>query len=90
LAHIGGHARTSAKCHKSGVHDYDRVSYLLCARGCDISCSGGGIRRGMCGVLRVRIWCAFTSIFLLAIAVLRLGAASLDSFGDRASLGSYE
>jgi hypothetical protein len=36
----------------------------------------------MHGVLRVRIWCAFTSISLLAAVVLWLGAAPLDSFRD--------
>jgi hypothetical protein len=36
----------------------------------------------MHGVLSAMIWCAFTSISPLGVAVLWLGAASLDSFGD--------
>jgi hypothetical protein len=78
LACVRGHTRTPAKPHKSGVYDCGGVSYLSCAQGSCISCSGGEIRWGMRGVLRARIWCAFTSISPLAAVVLRLGAASLD------------
>jgi hypothetical protein len=38
----------------------------------------------MNGVVRVGFWCAVTSISLLPAMVLRLGATSLDSFGDTA------
>jgi hypothetical protein len=38
----------------------------------------------VCGVLRARIWCAITLISPLLVAVLWLGAASLDSFRDLA------
>jgi hypothetical protein len=44
----------------------------------------GGIRHGVRGVLCARIWCVITLISPLAAAVLRLGAASLDSFGEPA------
>jgi hypothetical protein len=82
--HVGGHARAPVELHELGVYDRCKASYLLCSRGSCISCSGGGIRCGVRGNLRVRIWCEFTSILPLATAVLWLGAASLDSFGDLA------
>jgi hypothetical protein len=46
-----------------------------------------GIRCGVLSILRVRIWCALTSIPLLATVVLWPGAASLDSFGGPAYCG---
>jgi hypothetical protein len=87
---VGPHwsyARAHAKSHESGVYDHGGVSYLSCARGFCISCSNGRVHHGVCGVLRVRIWCAFTSISPLAATILWLGAASLDSFGDPAYSG---
>jgi hypothetical protein len=42
------------------------------------------------GVLRVRIWCAITSISPLVAAVLWLGATSLDSFGDPTYSGLHD
>jgi hypothetical protein len=44
----------------------------------------GRIRHGVCGILRVRIWCTTTLISLLSTIVLQLVAASLDSLGDLA------
>jgi hypothetical protein len=41
-------------------------------------------------VLRVRIWCAFTSIHTLAAIVLQLGVASFDSFEDLAYNGLHD
>jgi hypothetical protein len=46
--------------------------------------SGGVIRHGMCGTLRVRVWCAITPISPLSVVVLRLGTASLDPLKDLA------
>jgi hypothetical protein len=90
LARIGGHARTPATPCKSAIYGCGRVSYLLFAQGLCVSCS----RRGICccvhGILRAGIWCAITSISPLAAAVLWLGAASLDSFGDPAYGGLYD
>jgi hypothetical protein len=43
---------------------------------------GGGIHRGVLGVLHRMIWYTPASIPPLAAAVLWLGAASFDSFGD--------
>jgi hypothetical protein len=70
LDRVGGHTRAPVKPRELGVYDSSGVGYLLCARGFCISCSDGGIRRGVCGVLRVRIWCAITPISLLFVAVL--------------------
>jgi hypothetical protein len=70
LAHVGGHARASAKAHKSVVYDSGGFSYLFRARGSCISCSGGGIRHGVCGVLSVGILHAMASIFVLLTTVL--------------------
>jgi hypothetical protein len=49
----------------------------------------GGICRGVLCILRVRIWCTSAPIPLLAAAVLCLGAASSDSFGDPAYCGLH-
>jgi hypothetical protein len=87
LAYIVGHVRTPAKPRKLGVYDCGGVSYLLCGRGSDISCSDRGIHHSVHGILSARIWCAFTSISPLAATVLLLGAASLDPFRDTAYSG---
>jgi hypothetical protein len=50
----------------------------------------GGIRRGVSGVLRARIWCAVTLISPLAAVILWLGAASLGSFRDTAYSGLHD
>jgi hypothetical protein len=84
LVHVGGHIRAPAKPCESGVYDNDGVSYLLCARRSCIPRSSGGIRRGVRSILRARIGCAIPLISLLLAAVLRLGPASFDSFGDLA------
>jgi hypothetical protein len=84
LAHVGGYARAPAKPHELEVYDCGGLSYLSCARGSYISYSDGGICRSVHGVLRAGIWCTITSISLLLAMVLRLGAASLDSFRDPA------
>jgi hypothetical protein len=47
-----------------------------------VSRPGGGICHSVLVVLRVRIWCAFVSITLLAAIVEWPGAASSDSFRD--------
>jgi hypothetical protein len=75
---------------KSGIYDSGGASYLSCSRGSCISCSDGRICRGVHRVLRVRIWCAFTSIHTLAAIVLQLGVASFDSFGDLAYNGLHD
>jgi hypothetical protein len=49
-----------------------------------ISTWGGGVRHGVRDVLRGRIRCAIPAISSLLDAVLQLGNASLDSFGDLA------
>jgi hypothetical protein len=54
LAHVGGHARAHAKSRKLGVYDNGGVSYLSCAQRSCISSPDGGIRHGVCGVLRAR------------------------------------
>jgi hypothetical protein len=82
LVHVRGYARAPTKPHELGVYDHGRVSYLSCAQGSYISCSGRGIRHGVHGVLRVDIWCAITAISPLPTMVLWLGSASLDSFDD--------
>jgi hypothetical protein len=82
LARVIGHTRAPAKSRKLGVYDSGRVCYLSCARGSCIYSPGGGIRRGVRGILCVGIWCVITSISLLLAAVLRLGAISPDPFGD--------
>jgi hypothetical protein len=87
LARVRGYTRALAKSHALGVYDHGRVNYLSCAHGSYISCSRGGIRHGVHGIVRARIWCAFTSISLLAVVVLWLGAASLDSFRNPAYSG---
>jgi hypothetical protein len=84
LACIRGYAIAPTKPHKLGVYYSGGASYLSCSDGSCISCSSGGIHRGVHGILRARIWCAFTLILPLADVVLRLGAASLDLFGDPA------
>jgi hypothetical protein len=84
LVRIGGHARAPAKSCESRVYDNDRVSYLSCAQRSRVPCSSGGIRHSVHDILRVRIWCVIPPISLLLAAVLWLGAASLDSFGDLA------
>jgi hypothetical protein len=48
---------------------------------------GGGIRRGVSGVVQAGIWCAITPISSLPSMALWLGATSLDSFGDPANGG---
>jgi hypothetical protein len=84
LARVEGYTRAPTKPHESGVYDCNKVSYLLCVRGSCISCSDGGIRRGVHVVLRAGIWCAITSISPLPTVVIWFGAASLDSFRDPA------
>jgi hypothetical protein len=84
LDRVGGHARAPAKPHESGVYDNGGVGYMLCARGSCICCSGGGIRHGMHGVLRVKIRCAIKSISSLSAIVQWPGAASLDPLGNPA------
>jgi hypothetical protein len=84
LDRIGGYVRTPKKPHESGVYDSGGVGYLSCARGSCISYSGGGIRRGVHGVLRVRIQCAITPISPLSTTVLRPRAASLGHLRDPA------
>jgi hypothetical protein len=84
LDRIGGHARAHAKPRESGVYDSSGVGYMSCVQGSCIPCSAGGIRHGVRGVLRARIQCAITLISLLSVAVLWLGAASLDPLGDLA------
>jgi hypothetical protein len=49
LARVGGYARAPTKPHESGIYDHDGVSYLSCARGLCVSCSGGG--GGVCHVV---------------------------------------
>jgi hypothetical protein len=44
----------------------------------------GGVRRGMCNILRARMHCAVTLISPFVTAVLWIGAASFDSFRDPA------
>jgi hypothetical protein len=51
LARVEGYERAPAKPHESGVYDRSLVSYLSCARGSCISCSDGGIHRGVHDVL---------------------------------------
>jgi hypothetical protein len=84
LDHIVGHERAPAKPHESGVYDSGGVGYLSCAQGSCASCIDGGIRRGMCSVLRVRIRCAITPISLLFATILCPRAASLDPLRDLA------
>jgi hypothetical protein len=83
LDRIGGRARAPVKPQKSGVYD-NGVSYLSPARGSYISRLSDGIRHGVRGVLRVRIWHAIESISPLLPAVLCLRATSLDSYRDPA------
>jgi hypothetical protein len=74
LAYAGDHARSLAKSCESGTYDNGGASYLSCSCGSCVPCSGGGIHRGVLGILRVRIWHALALIPLLAAAVL-------DTFG---------
>jgi hypothetical protein len=84
LDRIGGHIRAPKKPCESGVYDSGGGSYLSCARRSHVPYSSEEIHCGVRDVLRVRIWCAIPPISLLLAAVLRLGAASFDSFGDLA------
>jgi hypothetical protein len=90
LACVRDHARAPAKSSQSGVYDSGGTSYLPCSCGSCVPCPGGGIRRGMLGILRMRVWCTPASIPLLAAAVLWLGAASFDSFGEHAYCGLHK
>jgi hypothetical protein len=51
LAYAGDHARACSKSCESGMYNSGEASYLSCSYGSWIPCSGGGIRRGMLGVL---------------------------------------
>jgi hypothetical protein len=90
LVCIGGHTSAPTKPYESGICDSGGVSYLVCARRSCTTCSGGGIRRVVRGVLRVRIRCAIPSISSLPVVVLWLGVASLDSFRDLAYGGLHD
>jgi hypothetical protein len=70
LDHVGGHLRAPAKCCELGVYDSNGVGYLSCVRGSYASCSSGGIRHGVRGILRVRIGCAITPTSPLSAVVL--------------------
>jgi hypothetical protein len=87
LAYTGDHARAPTKSCESGMYDSSGASYLSCSYGSCVPCSGRGIRRGMLGVLRVRIPHGLALIPLLATAALWLGAALLDSFRGPAYCG---
>jgi hypothetical protein len=67
LVHVCSHARAPAKPYDPRVYDSGGVSYLSCARRSCIPYSGGGIRHGICGVLRARIQCAVPPISLLLL-----------------------
>jgi hypothetical protein len=81
LARVGGHARAPAN---SLSHGYMTTVELATCRVPEDPASPAlaGRHHGVRGVLRVRIWCAFASISLLAAIVLWLGAAPLYSFRD--------
>jgi hypothetical protein len=51
LDHIGGHTRALVTPCESGVYDGGGSCDLPCARGSRIPHFGGGIHRGVCGVL---------------------------------------
>jgi hypothetical protein len=87
LDRIRGHARACAKLGESGVYDGSGACDLPRARGSRIPCSGGGICRGVRGVLCVGVWCAIKLVSLLVAAVLRPEIASLDPLGDLAHGG---
>jgi hypothetical protein len=90
LDHIRGHARALAKPRESGLYDSSGVSYLSCARRSCVLYFGGGICRGVHGILCSWIRCAITLISPLLAAILWLGAASLDSFADPAYGGLHD
>jgi hypothetical protein len=84
LDRVGGHTRAPTKPCESGVYDSGGVGYLSYVRESYVPCSSGGIRRGVCGALGVRIWCVIVAISPLSAAVLWPGAALLDPLGDLA------
>jgi hypothetical protein len=72
LDHVEGYTRAPAKLGESGVFDGVRACDLLHVLGSRIPYSGGGggVHRGMHGVLRVGVWCAITPVSPLAATVL--------------------
>jgi hypothetical protein len=82
LAHVRDRARAPAKSSYSSA-------FLLCSCRSCFPCPGGGICRGVLGVLQVMIWFTSALIPLLTATVLWLGAASSDSFGDLAYCGLH-
>jgi hypothetical protein len=87
---VRGHVGAPAKPHESGAYDSGGLGYLSCARGCCISCSSGGIRCGVRGILRARIQCAITPISSLSALVLWPRAESLDPLRDLAYGGLHD
>jgi hypothetical protein len=82
LDHVEGHTIAPAKPCESRVYDDDRARDLMHARGSFISRAGGGICRGLCGILRAGVRHAVTLISPLFTAVLWPRAVSLNTLRD--------
>jgi hypothetical protein len=70
LACASGHTRAPTKSCKLGLYDSGETRYMSCSCKSYVPRSGGGIRCGALGVLRVQLWCAPALIPLLAAAIL--------------------
>jgi hypothetical protein len=83
LDRVRGHARSPAKPRELGVHDGAELARCCMPEdpASPVQARGGGIRRGLCSILRAGVWCCSTPISPLFAVVLWLRTASLDPLG---------